>query len=68
MKVNFARFVDYWLGIPICFALSVFHNIRKIFIPARVKEFKPEKIMFLELSEMGSAILAYSAMRRAKEM
>jgi len=68
MKVNFVRFVDYWLGIPICFALSVFHNIRKIFIPARVKEFKPKKIMFLELSEMGSAILAYSAMRRAKEM
>ncbi len=67
MRVNFARNVDYWLGIPVCFVLSAFHRIQKIFIPGRFEEIEPRKIMFLELSEMGSAILAYSAIKKAKE-
>ena len=67
MRVNFARNIDYWLGIPVCFVLSVFYRIQKIFIPGRFEEIEPRKIMFLELSEMGSAILAYSAVKKAKE-
>ena len=68
MKINFIRNIDYWLGIPICFLLSIFHWMQKIFISKKFKEIEPKKIMFLELSEMGSAILAYSAIKRAKEI
>ena len=62
MKVDFMRFVDRYVGVPICFILSIFDAL------FRVKTEKPKKILFIELSEMGSTILAYSAMKKAKEM
>jgi len=68
MKVSLARSIDYWFGIPICFLLSFFYKIQKIFIPRSSKKAKLRKIIFLELSEIGSAILAYSAMEKAKEI
>ncbi len=68
VNVNFARNIDYWFGIPICFILSIFNTIQKIFIPRNPEKFEPRKIMFLELSEIGSVILGYSAIKKAKEM
>ena len=69
MKINLARNIDYWLGIPICFFLSVLCRLRKIsrLGQDRTKIF-PKKIMFIELSEMGSVILSYSAMKKVREM
>lgn len=69
MKVDFMRFVDYYVGVPICFLLSILVSIERLFGLRRVKkDFKPKKILFIELSEMGSAILAYGAMKKAKEL
>ena len=68
MQISIARKIDYWLGIPICFILSIFHKIQNIFTSRHLQEVMPKKILFLELSEMGSAILAYSAIKKVKEM
>src|SRR3989338_3532148 len=69
MKVDFMRWVDYWVGVPICFLLSIVVSIERLFGLRKVKkDFRPKKILFIELSEMGSAILAYSAMKKAKEL
>lgn len=68
MKINFMRKVDYWVGVPACFVLSIFYAMQKIFISKRPKQTYPKKILFLELSEMGSAILAYTAMKEAKQI
>lgn len=69
MNVNFMRFVDYWIGVPLCFLLSLFVSIERLFGLRKVKKgFKPKKILFIELSEMGSTILAYGAMKKAKEL
>ena len=69
MKVDFMRFVDYWVGVPTCFLLSVIASIQRIFgLRKARKEFEPKKILFMELSEMGSTILAYGAMKKAKEL
>lgn len=68
MQISIVRKIDYWLGIPICFILSIFHKIQNIFTSRQLQEVTPKKILFLELSEMGSAILAYSAMKKVKEM
>ena len=63
------RWVDYWVGVPICFLLSIVVSIERLFGLRKVKkDFRPKKILFIELSEMGSAILAYSAMKKAKEL
>ncbi|MEA2036031.1 MAG: glycosyltransferase family 9 protein [Nanoarchaeota archaeon] len=69
MKVDFMRWLDYSLGVPICFLLSIIASLQRLFgLRVIKKEFKPKKILFIELSEMGSTILAYSAMKKAKEL
>lgn len=69
MKVDFMRFVDYFIGVPICFLLSIITSIEKVFGLRKVKKgFRSKRILFIELSEMGSTILAYSAMKKAKEL
>ena len=69
MNVDFMRFVDYLVGVPACFLFSIITSIERIFgFRKAKKDFKPKKILFIELSEMGSTILAYSAMKKAKEL
>ena len=67
MNTNFMRFVDRKLGVPICFALSCFHSIRKLFKKPVIVD-NPKKILFIELSEMGSIILAYSLFKKTKKL
>lgn len=63
MKVDTMRFVDKYAGIPLCAIGTI---IKKIFFASRGKK-TPKNILFIELSEMGSAILADPAMRKAKK-
>lgn len=63
MKVDTMRFIDRWLGIPLCFVGSI---IKKIFMHPK-KNVRPKRILFVELSEMGSAIIADPAMREAQK-
>ena len=63
MKIETVRKVDYWIGIPVCFLLTLWDRLRRAFSPKRGESPPPKKFLFIELSEMGSAILAYPAMR-----
>jgi len=65
VRVKTVRKIDYWVGIPICFFISLWHLFlgKLIF----VKKKTPRKILFIELSEMGSAILSYSALHQAQK-
>lgn len=68
MNMNFIRFVDFWIGIPLCFILSSFHSVGKIFgLHKRAYRGKPQKILFIEISEMGTAIVAHSSLAEAKK-
>ena len=55
--------VDYWVGIPLCFFASVIERVRAAL--GRTPWMPPHKLLLIELSEMGSAVLAYSAIREA---
>ena len=59
------RAVDRWVGIPLCFALTV---VRRLFGRRRGVPVPPKRILFIELSEMGSTILADPAMRKAQRV
>jgi len=67
MNVDLIRSVDKWLGVPACFLLTVVNKLTLKFrnSPERlsIDGSYPPKILFIELSEMGSAIVAYPAMR-----
>jgi ADP-heptose:LPS heptosyltransferase len=64
LKVSFMQTVDYWAGVPLCLALSTWHGLVSRLRPRPAKT--PKNILFIELSEMGSAIIAYSALAKAK--
>lgn len=63
MKIDTMRFIDRWAGIPLCFAGTV---IQRIFCRPH-KNITPKNVLFIELSEMGSAILADPAMRKLRD-
>jgi len=67
ISVNTMRAIDHWVGVPLCAIASplvaLMDNIKNIF--SRSPEV-PKKLLFIELSEMGSAILVDPAMRNAQ--
>ncbi|MBU3624828.1 glycosyltransferase family 9 protein [Polynucleobacter sp. JS-Safj-400b-B2] len=67
ISVNTMRAIDHWVGVPLCAIVSPFialiDGVKNIF--GRGPE-TPKKLLFIELSEMGSAILVDPAMRNAK--
>jgi ADP-heptose:LPS heptosyltransferase len=65
MKVDTMRTVDYFAGVPLCFAGTAVKGLFSLFTP-RKRVAAPKKILLIELSEMGSTILADPAMRKLK--
>ena len=63
MNVDTMRAIDRWTGIPLCFALTLVSRL--LGLPPKERP-RPKRILFIELSEMGSTILADPAMRKAK--
>ncbi len=61
------RQLDRKLGIPLCFLFSILNGIKKLF--KRNSPLKDSrKILFIELSEMGSMVLAFSLFKKTKEL
>jgi len=67
ISVNTMRAIDHWVGVPLCAIASplvaLIDGIKNIF--SRGPQ-APKKLLFIELSEMGSAILVDPAMRNAQ--
>ncbi|WP_114689496.1 glycosyltransferase family 9 protein [Polynucleobacter necessarius] len=67
ISVNTMRAIDHWVGVPLCAMVSpviaLIDGVKNIFNrgPETTK-----KLLFIELSEMGSAILVDPAMRNAQ--
>ena len=67
ISVNTMRAIDHWVGVPLCAIVSpliaLMDGIKNIFTRDNKT---PKKLLFIELSEMGSAILVDPAMRNAQ--
>src|ERR1039458_9298064 len=63
MQLKTMRWVDYWIGIPLCFLCT--QVVRLLGRPGGPE--KPRRILFMELSEMGSAVIAVPAMQKARD-
>ncbi|QWE28044.1 glycosyltransferase family 9 protein [Polynucleobacter sp. AM-7D1] len=67
ISVNTMRAIDHWVGVPLCAVASpvvaLMDSIKNIF--GRGPD-EPRKLLLIELSEMGSAILVDPAMRNAQ--
>ena len=65
IDVDSMRRIDRIAGVPLCFLASGFLKIWRRLRPRPPRPIR--RILFIELSEMGSAILADPAMRKARE-
>ncbi len=58
------KFIDYWLGKPICFLLTQFNHF--LFKKTKIIH-TPRKILFIKFIEQGATVLAYPAIKNATE-
>ena len=67
ISVNTMRAIDHWVGVPLCAiaspVIAFIDGVKNLF--HRGPE-TPKRLLFIELSEMGSAILVDPAMRNAQ--
>ena len=65
MNVDLMRKIDYYAGIPLALiATGIVKLIDRLTQPAKAM---PHRVLFIELSEMGSAILVDPAMQKLKQ-
>ena len=64
MNVDTMRRIDHWAGVPLCAAATLLVRLRDAFRPRAARPAR--RILFVELSEMGTTILADPAMRKAR--
>jgi ADP-heptose:LPS heptosyltransferase len=66
MNVDLIRAIDKWVGIPVCLLVSVVKHLLGRFSSRPSDGLppgeSPRRVLFLELSEMGSTVLAYPSM------
>lgn len=65
MHVDTMRAIDKWAGIPLTFLLTRMQQLSKAMLPRQDRPLK--RILFIELSEMGSTILVDPALRKARK-
>jgi ADP-heptose:LPS heptosyltransferase len=68
MSPDRMRHIDHWVGVPVCWALTVARRIRAALGGRRaLPPDPPRSVLFVELAEMGTTVLAYPALQRLKE-
>lgn len=65
MNVDTMRRIDHHVGIPLCLVVSGLLRLVRLIRPRLPGP--PRRVLFIELSEMGSTILADPAMRRLRD-
>ncbi len=66
MQVDTLRFLDRYVGIPLCWAFTLARRLES-FVRTKQSLPSPRKILIIKLSEMGSTVLAYPAIAELKE-
>jgi ADP-heptose:LPS heptosyltransferase len=70
MNINLQRWVDRWVGIPLCAGVSLFESIKQGLVTAKAEKVitpEPRAIVVILLSEMGSLVLAHDMFMRLKQ-
>ena len=62
------RTVDFWIGVPLCFLLTLVARLQRLLGIGAEPASAPKKILFIQLAEMGTMVVAYPALRKAREL
>ncbi len=66
MNIDLQRWLDRWVGIPLCAAVSCFDALKNRGKPMSKEVSAPRGIVVILLSEMGSLVLAHDMFARLK--
>jgi ADP-heptose:LPS heptosyltransferase len=67
MNPSTIKNIDYYIGVPLCFLLTVYDRLKRIF-RGKLPESDVRKIVFIKLVEQGATVLAYPSLKRAVEI
>ena len=70
MHPDTMRLIDRWVGIPLCFVTGLWswlRTIRKAKSDNYLNQDSPEIIIFIGLAEIGALVVAYPAIKEARE-
>src|SRR5262245_17429334 len=62
------RAIDFWVGVPVTFLLTILLRIQRFVGFAAAQPSPPRRILFIQLAEMGTMVVAYPALRKAREL
>jgi ADP-heptose:LPS heptosyltransferase len=62
------RAIDFWVGIPLTFLFTAVDRVRRLVGLAARASGSPRHILFIQLAEMGTMVVAYPALRKAREL
>ncbi len=62
------RAIDFWVGIPLTFLLTAIDRILRLVGLTASPVGAPRNILFIQLAEMGTMVVAYPSLRRAREL
>jgi ADP-heptose:LPS heptosyltransferase len=68
VNANLMRAIDYWLGIPLVFLLTVVYRVQRFVGLATSPAGRPRNLLFIQLAEMGTMVVAYPSLRKAREL
>jgi len=66
MNANLLRFIDKYIGLPLCFFLSIYRYLKRLICTTKPLA-SPQKILFIKLSEMGSTVFLYPSIAELKK-
>ena len=62
------RALDFWVGIPLTFLFTLLDRIRRVVGLGGARPGPPRHILFIQLAEMGTMVVAYPALKKAREL
>jgi ADP-heptose:LPS heptosyltransferase len=62
------RAIDFWVGVPVTFFLTVVCRLGRLLPLGRVPASTPNHILFIQLAEMGTMVVLYPALKKAREL
>src|SRR5678815_2831734 len=63
------RRIDFWAGVPLCYLVTLADRLlRAAGVKGRGHGSRPKNILFIQLAEMGTMVVAYPALRKAREL
>jgi ADP-heptose:LPS heptosyltransferase len=66
MNADRMRRLDYWVGVPICFILTLLVRFRALVGIRHSPASPPRHVLLIELAEMGTTVLACPAIQRLR--